>query len=161
MIMQNNKRWPAITAFVLILVALIYQSILFSYNYGYSLAKSEIRAKLEKEGIISPLPDSLFYLVGQVTKVDIGNLTMEAVVYRNYDPLFNENQKKDSVLVRLIDNTEIIKRTTLLEPIDGQIYLDERILLVDIKPDDQVGFLATENVLKTNNFQVSKVVVLE
>ena len=157
--MEKNKNIAKVIALTLIFVGILYQGAVFLFDYGYSSAKNEIRSKLERDGIITPLPVFVSYVTARVNEVDDSTKTLDVLIFKNYDPLFDSNLKQVRGVIRTVGDTEVVRRISSNQSPEG--YVDTKIQFVDIKPGDQVGLVSTENILNKKDFQVSKIVVLE
>ncbi|MBI5449348.1 hypothetical protein HY948_03470 [Candidatus Gottesmanbacteria bacterium] len=165
--MESSKTTSKLILTFLVLVAVVLLvSKIYFFNQGYSKATEDIRDKLEKSGLVTPLPEEVFSVFGIVESIDekLGILMLNA--YPPYDPLASGAVKTKAMSISISSDTKIVKRTTNEDDIlsgksDALTLKDEAISLSGLRTGDQVNVESKDNILNKESFVASKIILPE
>lgn len=152
--------------FVLLLVATFWFSKVYYFSQGYTRATVDIRDRLEKGGVVAPMPKEVFALFGIVKSIDEKTNTVSLDAYPPYDPASPSSSQTKVISVTVSSDTQIVKRTTneadLLSNKTGELtFKDEVINLSALRAGDQVNVESKENILDKTSFTASKIILPE
>lgn len=151
---------------LLLFVATLWFSKSYFFDQGYLQATKDVRARLEKSGVIAPLPVEVSTVFGIIRSVDEEKGVINLDAYPPYDPASPLSSQTKVVSVVVTDGTEILKRTMNEEDVlkgktDSLTFNDEKISLSSLKVGDQVNVESKENVLGKSSFVASKIILPE
>ncbi len=128
-------------------------------EYYLELGMENARAKLEKAGILQPIPQESFSVFGKVVFNDGQKIKLE--VAPAYDPL--SDQKKPEIKnLSLEPKTEVIKRVFDEKAQLGAIpYKDTKMEIANIAVGDQIVVESNENVIGKSKIVAKKIIAVK
>ena len=146
----------------LIIISLIVGGLVGNYvgmNYYYNQGVSDSRIKLEKVGILQPLPKESLSVFGKVLSYNGQRISLEII--GSYDPL-SDSEKSEIKTVLLQPATVVILRTFDEQVTSGAIpYTDTAVEQTKISAGDQIVVESVKNVIGAKKITAIKIIIIK
>lgn len=144
---------------VSLVIGAILGAVIGGQFYYYKKGIADARAKLEKAGVLTPLPTESNSVFGKVSNFDGQKMIVEA--FPAYDPLASDRKPifKNAVLTTETSAFKRVNNPKFGTPKSTPFY-DEGINLSDISVGDQVVVEADENILNKSEFKAKTIILV-